>query len=248
MSGFAVRNYLPEPGGMTHAEAASLFATARNPEAGKPLQNNTRLFKRGEDYAVRLHSTDVVTIHADGSYTLDTGGWRTVTTKDRINGYAPVRLGQDKGVWEIGFQGVTYAFNEGMRLYPNGIVTGVASPEDMEHQKLLRKKINRYAKDFTAALYAGEVEAPGPGDCFICQASMGGGSHIEAHADESYFVPSLLVKALKTAGASRAATNDAYALMTNQPERLFSKDGGFIREQIQRAIRKHCLRETGLAA
>jgi hypothetical protein len=34
---------------------------------------------------VRLHDTDVVTIAPDGSITLDSGGWRTVTTKDRMN-------------------------------------------------------------------------------------------------------------------------------------------------------------------
>jgi hypothetical protein len=79
---------------MTHAQARHIFSTARNPEAGKPLENNTRLHKRGNDYAVRLHSTDVVTIHANGTYTLNTGGWHTATPKARINDYSPARAYQ----------------------------------------------------------------------------------------------------------------------------------------------------------
>ena len=35
--------------------------------------------------AVRYHRTDVATLHPDGSVTLRTGGWRTVTAKRRMN-------------------------------------------------------------------------------------------------------------------------------------------------------------------
>lgn len=77
---------------LTYSEAESLLSKARDMNAGKPVQNHTRLFKRGEDYAVRLHSTDVVTVHPDGTYTLNAGGWYTVTTKERINSYGPARV------------------------------------------------------------------------------------------------------------------------------------------------------------
>jgi hypothetical protein len=33
---------------------------------------------------VRYHSTDVVTVKPDGSIVLDTGGWRTLTTRTRM--------------------------------------------------------------------------------------------------------------------------------------------------------------------
>src|SRR5207249_5341140 len=50
------------------------------------IANNTRLVRRAADrLAVRLHRTDVVTFYADGRITLSTGGWETVTTRDRIN-------------------------------------------------------------------------------------------------------------------------------------------------------------------
>jgi hypothetical protein len=97
---------------MTYQEARAMMERARN--GRRKLENNTYLETRYPDrtydrdltlhvetveYAVRLHDTDVVTLHPDGSYTLDSGGWRTVTTKDRINRYAPVRLYSDKRVW-----------------------------------------------------------------------------------------------------------------------------------------------------
>jgi hypothetical protein len=86
---------------MTHGQAANVFARARSKDAGKRLENNTRLVKMGDDYVVILHNTAVVTIHADGTYTLRSGGWETVTTKDRINKYSPARIWQRKFVWYL---------------------------------------------------------------------------------------------------------------------------------------------------
>jgi hypothetical protein len=82
--------------------AEDTLATARNKSAGKPVANNTRLFKRGDDsIAVRLHSTDVVTMHRDGTYTLAAGGYHTVTTSDRIRGFSPAKLLSERGEWFI---------------------------------------------------------------------------------------------------------------------------------------------------
>lgn len=102
---------------MTHNEAKRLFATARDKNAGKPLGRNARLMKRGDDYAVRLHQTDVVTIHADGTYTLDSGDWRTVTTKRWINEHTPARLYQRKGAW---YFGLAVEYHDGVRIDANG--------------------------------------------------------------------------------------------------------------------------------
>lgn len=56
------------------------------------LENNTYLTRRphndgGFIYTVRLHSTDVLEQWPDGSVAVTSGGWRTVTTKARINEY-----------------------------------------------------------------------------------------------------------------------------------------------------------------
>ena len=64
---------------------AETFVKGGRSKVSRPIENNTRIEQRGEDYAVRLHETDVVTFHMDGSVTLDSGGWLTVTTKARMN-------------------------------------------------------------------------------------------------------------------------------------------------------------------
>jgi hypothetical protein len=43
----------------------------------KRVANNTVRYDRANgDTVWRLHNTDVVTKHADGSFTLNSGGWR----------------------------------------------------------------------------------------------------------------------------------------------------------------------------
>lgn len=77
----------------TYAEAAAYLEGARNRSNGRPLANNTRLEPRHDgSIAVRLHRTDVVTFLADGRVVLNTGGWTTVTTQDRINRFSPARV------------------------------------------------------------------------------------------------------------------------------------------------------------
>src|ERR1700677_1463884 len=66
----------------------------------RKVANNTYLQRRGEDIALKLHQTDVVTLHPDGSITLNSGGWHTVTTKARISDYYQ-GLHSAKGVWYL---------------------------------------------------------------------------------------------------------------------------------------------------
>lgn len=67
------------------------------------LGNNTYLVRDDDDLSVRLHETNVVTYHADGSITLRTGGWFSRTTKDRMNTHLPSDLSvqSKKGDWFV---------------------------------------------------------------------------------------------------------------------------------------------------
>jgi len=177
---------------MNFQDAAELFATARNPERGKPLCNNTRLFKRGDNYAIQLHDTDVVTLRPDGAIVLDSGNWQTVTTKDRINNYSSARLHQTKGQWYVE-HGVdpnqpeinkpwgkypnylVYLFQDGMVLMPDGKVLDsdgktlkVFNPAEAKRIEKYREKVKKYARDFIDRLYDGEVSVPSSGDCLYC--------------------------------------------------------------------------------
>jgi hypothetical protein len=66
----------------TRAEARKML----NGRTSRTIANNTTLVDLGADgIGLRLHATYVVTFRPDGSIVLNSGGWHTVTTKDRLN-------------------------------------------------------------------------------------------------------------------------------------------------------------------
>lgn len=86
---------------LTFEDCKALIATARNHADGKPMANNTRLYARLDCFALRLHDTDVLRIHPDG-WEINSGGWRTVTTKQRLNDFGPVGISQRDFTWYVG--------------------------------------------------------------------------------------------------------------------------------------------------
>lgn len=164
---------------LTYEEARSMMERARN--GRRKLENNTWLERRTTNapkdrtyksaYAVRLHDTDVVTLHPDGSYTLNSGGWRTVTTKDRINRYAPGVISSDRGTWyyypKLGRWDLKFPFADGMRVWANGQVEGVGLDESAIRRDIL-KQIRVYIDGFAAHVVKHGLADPGPGDCWGC--------------------------------------------------------------------------------
>ena len=77
------------------AEACSVL----NGKYSVRLGNNTYLRCTGPDpvhdyIAVTFHATDIIKFWADGQVTLHTGGYKTVTTKERINQFTRCIPGQ----------------------------------------------------------------------------------------------------------------------------------------------------------
>lgn len=59
-------------------------------EAPRPLRNTKFLkYSRPGEFAVRFHSTDVIYYDGQGNLVVRTGGWKTPTTKERINTFLP---------------------------------------------------------------------------------------------------------------------------------------------------------------
>lgn len=195
----------------------------------RKVANNTYLERRGDAIAVKLHATDVVTFHPDGSAELSTGGWFTVTTKARMND--ALSCGQvysDRGEW-------FYIPNARQGTYPDwkaerstrvryfdglrvDTTTGEALnplPKGQEEREAaeradMRKRIAAFAKLCEQGLRAGTVPDPGPGDCWFCVMrtqegetlgdASGGHEHLLHHLEENYVVPSLIVNALRERG------------------------------------------------
>jgi hypothetical protein len=188
----------------------------------KKLASNTYLERNGEHTInVVLHRTAIVQIHDNGTYTLNSGGWRTVTTKARINDYSPARLHQSNNIWYVG----NAIFHDGIVVDGNGTPTVETAnvAETVKAKRALDRKVNAYIKAFAAdAVANGGLTAPSNGDCWGClfkrdsaNGEQGrlfskgvdvhadnpmGFDHLLQHMEENYFVPSLLHKAIVAHG------------------------------------------------
>jgi len=96
------------------------------------LGNNT-VVKRTEGgrIAVYLHRTPIIEYNLDGVITLRSGGWRTSTTKQRINELMPAGFGlhQAKHEWYVTTPRGQYEFYDGMELQSDGLLVGYKSFE-----------------------------------------------------------------------------------------------------------------------
>lgn len=184
----------------------------RNPNYRK-LCNNTVAIRRGEDIAVQLHATDVLTFHSDReSVTYDTGGWLTVTTKARMNEYGPNgwNVWADKGIWYLHGPTESYAvrYFDGVRVNTERQTVenksdgpDFASVDNRNDQT--RKLIAGYLRGLTGETIASVLSQDGRGDCLYCQMgaeSVMGTEHLTSHLREKYYMPNLLLNAYRVRG------------------------------------------------
>jgi hypothetical protein len=210
--------------------------------------HNSRARRLGNSaIAVRYHSTDILTYQPDGCITLNSGGWQTLTTKEHINDDlpAPWRLYQKRSVWYLWNRrtGEEYIFQDGITITAAGEVLGAAAPCDTSK---LRQAIDRYIKAYLDDLLAGAVPAPGPGDCLYCQWGLPEGEHLESHLDESYYVPSLLLRAIEEKPVSPAALWVLAEKWNGGEDASFVYD--LARQQLGASLRRYLRRGLGLAA
>jgi hypothetical protein len=160
---------------LTYANAMDLLARGR--DGRKKLTHNTYLHETQDGVAVKLHNTDIVTIHRDDTYTLNSGGWQTVTTKARINEFSPARLGQDKGIWYLyvgqgaGWSKERVPFHDGIKITANGKPVGAVG--DMDTVEAKKRKLDKLTRDYINGFAAdaaskGKLTLPSGGDCWGC--------------------------------------------------------------------------------
>ncbi len=227
--------------------------------ARRKIDNNTYLERRGDDaIAVKLHATDIVTFHRDGRVTINSGGWQTVTTKDRLNNYSPLRVYADKGVWYVSDGEKTVVYEDGLTTDTEGrLVEGGRSPDEL---RKLRKLVVKFCKTFVQKLDKGEIDKPGPGDCWYCSMfdrdGKGSADHLLSHVGfaedhngetETYYVPSLLYNACvegKGVSLSPFAEGVVYNWLNDKPQSPFGIDLAL--RQIERTLKNYILKRVGL--
>ena len=157
--------------------------------------------------AIRYHDTDVVTFLVDESVVLDSGGFRTVTTKDRINEYSPVKLYQVKGVWYINTDVERdVVFYDGITFDKEGNLVGNQIEFDHKKTNKVKRQIAKYIKLLDDME---EIPFPNSGDCWDCcmvnedgktMGDLSNSDHLEKHLKENYLHGSIIVNAMRERG------------------------------------------------
>ena len=202
---------------MDFKTAEETFKRAKDKNRGYCLPGRlgqTRLVKTEAGYGIKYVDTVVVEILPNDNYVLNNAGFYTKTTKERINQYAPVRLGQAKSLWYL-YNGdynnrIATPFFNGITVDKEGNVLNASNTGTKEAAKRLKllKDVDKYATGFANKIKAGKLPEPGAGDCWCCSmvdANTGkdnvmGSDHFISHMKEKYYVPSLLVNAVKAKG------------------------------------------------
>ena len=170
----------------------------------RPLENNTRIEQIDDGtIGIKLHDTFVikyysnilsgVKIHKGDTIQLNSGGWPTVTTRDRINRFCPLHIWTDKGVMYVsalnwhrihenkknGIKSKVYHFRDRMWFNPDGKVWVKENSEPIQLKPYSKKdeqkkrkqlnKIDTFIRNYINKLTSGKMNQPGNGDCFICQ-------------------------------------------------------------------------------
>jgi hypothetical protein len=173
--------------------------------SAKKVDNNTfKIEYQDGTKAIKLHQTDVVTFVNGSKVILNSGGWRTSTTKDRINKYSPFQVSQNKGLWFVHANGQTYDYYDNME-FVNGIPSKIVESDTAKIDKV-KKQISK----FCSLITMDNLPVPSNGDCWFCLMRDKDGKtmgdlghdtdHLISHMKEKYLVGSLLVNAMREKG------------------------------------------------
>lgn len=109
---------------------AEIMAGVECVESKVVAPNTVKYRRENGDVVIRLHHTDIITRKPNGDIILNSGGWRTVTTKDRMNEYMGhgLSISQHKGVWTLHVPWQAhkaagpYLYADGMVIHPDDVV------------------------------------------------------------------------------------------------------------------------------
>ena len=212
----------------------------------RKLGNNTYLVVRGDGgYGIRLHDTEVV-IHYEDRIVLDSGGYKTVTTKSRMNDYSPHMIYQKNHVWYVNDE---IPFEDDITLYNNGTIKGEGvNPKETIK---LAKRVRQYSKDYAKEFIKGNIPKPSNGDCWGCLFHKDdkptiAKDHILSHLEDKYYVPSMLHNMFDSGYLSQYALSIICEVWNDKPiTEMYMLE--HVEDCIQKAIYKFCARDLGIA-
>jgi hypothetical protein len=97
----------------------------------RKLGNNTIVHRLDDEtVAIMYHRTNILKINSESVVTINTGGWETTTTKDRLNQFLSCRgfgIFQKKGTWYIRGNDETVPYEDGMSITADGTLIRAAA-------------------------------------------------------------------------------------------------------------------------
>ena len=225
---------------------ANKLLTGRN-QKSKKVDNNTYLIQNNDNIAIKLHNTEVIKFYPD-KIVLNSGGWYTPTTKDRLNSFSGYQINQESGIWHIGVNGKTYKFNDNMVIYENGTVENAGIDTSKEDKKF-KAQVKKFAENCSNAL---PLDKPGNGDCWYCAMvttenktlgdSFKDTDHLKSHIEENYIVPSLVYHALKEKGVTDMIMSCAF----NKTQNIgYLQD--IVKDKVKTSVYRYILKRFGFA-
>jgi hypothetical protein len=226
---------------LTYANCQEILAKRDS----KKLANNTYLYRSDNVFRVKLHNTDVITIHDDNTQTLQSGGYLTKTTKDRLNSFSFASIFQKRGLWF--FNNSEAAFYDGVKVNMFGeIVEGdIPAPDTkslLARKAILDHKVKNYIDGFVKDAVENGLGTPELGDCLYCQMYAQNPDkiaehdfeHIFSHIEEGYYVRSFLLMAIKARGY-----NNVGFIWSYHRDKIDRGDGEFLREELRGFFKKY---------
>jgi hypothetical protein len=213
----------------------------------KKLANNTYLYRSDNVFCVKLHNTDVITIHDDNTQTLRSGDYLTKTTKDRLNNFSFAQLFQERGLWFLQQESNKIPFFEGIRVNLFGeVVSSEKEIPDMSgllaRKTILDKKIKKYIEGFVKDVVENGLGTPELGDCLYCMMYAQNSDkiaehdfeHIFSHIEEGYYVRSFLLMAIKSRGYGNVGF-----IWNWYTDKIAHGDGDCLREELRSFFKKY---------
>lgn len=100
----------------------SAIKTLRN-RSQKKIGCNTTLRLEYGNIVIKYHATDIITITPENKYILNCKGWRSGSTKLRLNKYTPVRIFQKNFEWFVYTNGQTITYHDGITFDSTGSIS-----------------------------------------------------------------------------------------------------------------------------
>ena len=174
----------------------------------RPIAANTRVEQLDDGtIGIKLHQTYIIKyysnilsgiqMHGGDTIQLNSGGWNTKLTRERIDQFCPLNVWTERFVmyvskfnWyqihlnkEKGIKSKVYHFRDRMWFNPDGKVWVKENSEpvqlkpynkkDETKKRKQLKQIDTFIKNYLDKLLSGKMNQPGVGDCFICQFEAG---------------------------------------------------------------------------